>query len=98
MVSLKLKLLFFLLYLLSSVYIFIKFINSLPKSQLNKVGYINKTGYTNKINYADGISYIGKIGHRVSEVKVKISVVVYKVEFLVILILVLVLAKLFLRR
>ena len=48
MVSLKLKLLFFLLYLLSSIYIFIKFVNSLLKPWLNKVGYINKTGY--KIN------------------------------------------------
>ena len=34
-----------MLYLLSSIYIFIKFINSLLKPWLNKVGYINKTSY-----------------------------------------------------
>jgi membrane associated rhomboid family serine protease len=92
MVSLKLKLLSFLLYLLSSVYIFIKFVNSLPKP------WLNKTGYTNKIGYTDGIGWIGYISYRVSKVKVRVSVVVYKVEFLVVLILVLALAKLFLRR
>jgi hypothetical protein len=75
MVSLKLKLLSSLLYLLSSIYIFIKFINSLPKPWLDKMGYINKMGCANRIGY------IGYIGYRVSEVKVRVSVVVYKVEF-----------------
>ena len=100
-VSLKSKLSSFLLYLMSSIYIFIKFINSLPKPQLNKVGYINKIGYTNKvgytneigytnkIDYTDRVGYIGKVGYRISKVKVKV---------LVVLVLVLVLAKLFLRR
>ena len=86
MVSLKLKLLSSPLYLLSSVYIFIRFINSLLKPQLNKAGYINKIGYTNKV------------GYRVNKVKVGVSIVVYKIRFLVVLILVLALAKLFLRR
>ena len=31
--------------MLSSIYIFIKFINSLLKPWLNKIGYINKMGY-----------------------------------------------------
>ena len=74
MVSLKLKLLFFLLYLLSSIYIFIKFVNSLLKPWLNKVGYINK------------------IGCKISEVKVGVLIIVYKIRFLVVL------AKLFLKR
>jgi hypothetical protein len=51
------------------MYIFMKFINSLPKPWLNKVGYINKIGYTNKIGC------IGKIGYKVSEVKVGVLVV-----------------------
>ena len=92
MVSLKLKLLSSLLYLLSSVYIFARFISSLPKPWLNEVGYINKVGY------ADKIGCIGKIGYRVSEVKVRVLIVVYKIKFLVVLVLVLALAKLFLRR
>ena len=81
-VSLKLKLLSSLLYLLSSIYIFAKFINSLLKPWLDKVGYTNKVGY------------------RVSKVKVRVLMVVYRVRFSVILVLVLVLvlAKLFLRR
>ena len=86
MVSLKLKLLSSLLYLLSSVYIFARFINSLPKPWLNKVGYINGIGYTNKV------------GCRVSEVKVGVLKVVCGVRFLIVLVLVLVLVKLFLRR
>ena len=96
MVSLKLKLLSFLLYLLSSIYIFVMFINSLLKLQLNKVGYINKISYTNKIGYTNRIGCIGKIGYRVSKVKVRVLIVVYKVKFSVVL--VLVLAKLFLKR
>jgi len=47
-------------------------------------------GYTNKVGC------IGKIGYRVSEVKVRVLIVVYKIKFSVVL--VLVLAKLFLRR
>ena len=86
MVSLKLKLSSSPLYLLSSVYIFARFVNSLPKPWLNKVGYINRIGYTNKV------------GYRVSEVKVGVLVVVHRVGFLVVLVLVLVLVKLFLRR
>ena len=86
MVSLKLKLLSFLLYLLSSVYIFARFVNSLPKPWLDEVGCINRIGYTNKVSY------------RVGEVKVRVLVVVYGVGFLVVLVLVLVLVKLFLRR
>jgi len=92
MVSLKLKLLSSPLYLLSSVYIFIRFINSLLKPWLNKAGCINKIGCTNKVGY------IGKIGYRISKVKVRVLIVVYKIRFLVILVLVLALAKLFLRR
>jgi len=91
-VSLKLKLSSSLLYLLSSKYIFTRFINSLPKPWLNKAGYINKMDYTNKVGY------IGKVGYRVSEVKVRVLIVVYKIRFLVVLVLVLALAKLFLRR
>jgi hypothetical protein len=78
--------------LLSSVYIFIRFINSFPKPWLDKTGYINKMGCT------DGIGYIGYISCRVSKVKVRVLVVVYKVKFSVVLVLVLVLAKLFLKR
>jgi hypothetical protein len=92
MVSLKLKLLSSLLYLLSSVYIFIKFVNSLPKP------WLNKTGCTNEIGCTNGIGCIGCIGYKVSEVKVGVSIVVREVEFLVILVLVLALAKLFLKR
>jgi hypothetical protein len=62
------------------------------------VGYINKTGYTNEMNYTDRIGYIGKVGYRVSEVKIRVSVVVHEVKFLVVLVLVLALAKLFLKR
>ena len=86
MVSLKSKLLSSPLYLLSSMYIFVRFVNSLPKPQLNKVGYINGIGCTNKV------------GYRVNKVKVRVSVVVYGVGFSVVLVLVLVLVKLFLRR
>ena len=88
----KLKLLSSLLYLLSSVYIFIRFVNSLPKPWLNKAGYINEMGCTNKV------SCIGKVGYRVGEVKVGVLMVVSKIRFLVVLVLVLALAKLFLRR
>jgi hypothetical protein len=98
MVSLKLKLLSSLLYLLSSIYIFVRFVNSLPKPWLNKVGYINKTDCTDEMSYVNGIGYIGKVGCGVGEIKVRVSVVVYKVKFSVVLILVLVLAKLFLKR
>jgi len=49
-------------------------------------------GYTNKVGY------IGKVGYRVSKVKVGGLIVVYKIRFSVVLILVLALAKLFLRR
>ena len=86
MVSLKLKLLSSPLYLLSSMYIFTRFINSLLKPWLDKVGYINGIGYTNKV------------GYRVSEVEVGVLVVVRGVRFSVVLVLVLVLVKLFLRR
>ena len=65
---------------MSSIYIFVRFINSLPKPWLNKVGYINKTSCG------------------VSEVKVKVSIVVRKIGFLVVLVLVLALAKSFLKR
>ena len=95
-VSLKLKLLSSPLYLLSSVYIFTMFINSLPKPQLNKVGCINEMGYTNKMGCIDGIGYVEKIGCGVGEVEVRVLVVVCKVRILVVL--VLALAKLFLRR
>jgi len=50
------------------------------------MGCINKVGY------------IGKVGYRVSRVKVRVLIVVYKIRFLVVLVLVLALAKLFLRR
>ena len=73
MVSLKLKLLSSLLYLLSSVYIFARFVNSLPKPWLDEVGYINRIGYTNKV------------GYRVSKVKVRVLIVVRGVRFLVVL-------------
>jgi len=49
-------------------------------------------GCTNKVGC------VGKVGYRVSKVKVGVLIVVYKIRFLVILILVLVLAKLFLKR
>ena len=49
-------------------------------------------GHTNRIGY------IGKVGYRVSEVKVRVLIVVHKIGFLVVLVLILVLAKLFLRR
>jgi len=49
-------------------------------------------GCTNKVGY------IGKMGYRVSEVKVRVSMVVYKIRFSVVLVLVLALIKLFLRR
>ena len=78
------------MYLLSSIYIFIKCVNSLLKPWLNKVGYINKMGYIN------GIDYTNKIGCGVSKVKVRVLVIVYQVKFLVVL--VPVLAKLFLKR
>ena len=84
--SLKLKLLFSPLYLLSSIYIFVKFVNSLPKPWLDKVGYINRIGCTNEV------------GYRVGEVKVRVLVVVCGIKFLVVLVLVLMLVKLFLRR
>ena len=71
MVSLKSKLLSSLLYLLSSVYIFARFINSLPKPQLNKVDYINKVGCTDKMGY---------IGYRVGEVKIRVSVILILVK------------------
>ena len=50
------------------------------------------------MGYADKIGYIGKIGYRVSKVKVRVLIVVRKIGFSVVLILVLALAKLFLRR
>ena len=53
-----------------------RFINSLLKPWLDRVGYINKVGYTNKM---------GCISYRISEVKVKVLVV-------------LILVKLFLKR
>jgi len=68
------------------MYIFIRFINSLPKPWLNEVGCVN------------GMGYINKVGCRVSEVKVGVLMVVCGVRFSVILMLVLMLAKLFLRR
>ena len=68
------------------MYIFVRFVNSLLKPWLDKVGYINEMGCTNKMGYG------------VSEVKVRVLIVVYKIGFLVVLVLVLVLAKLFLRR
>ena len=86
MVSLKSKLLSSPLYLLSSVYIFIRFVNSLPKPWLDKVGCINGIGCTDEV------------GCRVSEVEVGVLVVVCRVGFSVVLVLVLVLVKLFLRR
>ena len=66
MVNLKLKLLFSLLYLLSFIYIFVRFINFLLKPWLNKVDYINKVGYTNKMGY---------IGCGVGKIKVRVLVV-----------------------
>ena len=60
------------------------------------MGYINEMGYTNRVGCTDGIGYVEKIGCGVSEVKVRVSMVVCKVRFLVVL--VLALAKLFLRR
>ena len=65
MVSLKLKLLSSLLYLLSSIYIFMRFVNSLPKPQFNKVGYINEIGYR-----------VGKVKVRVLMVVYKIRFLV----------------------
>ena len=62
------------------------------------MGYINEIGYTNKMGYTNRIDYIGKIGYRIGEVEIGISVVIYKVGFLVILVLVLALAKLFLKK
>ena len=48
--------------------------------------------------WLDEVGYINKVGYRVSEVKVRVLIVVHGVRFLVVLVLVLVLAKLFLRR
>jgi hypothetical protein len=76
----------------------VRFINSLLKPWLNKVGYINEIGCTDEMSYANRIGCIGKVGYRVSEAEVGVLVVVHEVKFLVVLILVLVLAKLFLRR
>jgi len=76
-----------LLYLLSSIYIFARFINSLLKPLLNEAGYINKIGYTNKVGC------IGKVGCRVSKVKVRVLMVVRKIRFSVVLVLVIVLGS-----
>ena len=96
-VSLKLKLLFSPLYLLSSVYIFIRFINSLPKPwfqfYLDSPIIIIDWLIGGWFCCADKIGYIGSIVSRVGfvagEVKIRVSVV---------LVLVLIPAKLFLRR
>ena len=104
MVSLKLKLSFSPLYLLSSMYIFTRFINSLPKPWLGKMGCINKIGcvdemgYINKIDCINRIGCVGKMGYRVSEVEVGVLIVIRKIGFLVVLVLILILAKLFLKR
>ena len=95
-VSLKLKLLFSLLYLLSLVYIFVRFINSLlnPWFQfcLNGLIVVNKLirdwfCYINKIGCIGGI--MNKVGFIANKVKIRVIIV---------LVLVLVLAKLFLNR
>ena len=92
MVSLKLKLSFSLLYLLSSVYIFIRFINSLLNpwfwfclnSPIFTSGLIKDWFYyINKVGCTGGI--INKVVFIGSKVKVRVLVV-------------LVLAKLFLKR
>ena len=67
MVSLKLKLSSSPLYLLSSIYIFIKFVNSLPKPWLNEVGCINEIGYINGI--------VSKIGFMAGKVKIRVLMV-----------------------
>ena len=111
-VSLKLKLSSSPLYLLSSVYIFVRFVNSLLKPQLQfyldgsitisrliqgQFYYINKIGYTGEIGCVGSI--IGRIGF-VGGIISRVGFIVGKVEIgvLMVLVLVLVLAKLFLRR
>ena len=111
MVSLKLKLLSSPLYLLSSTYIFTRFISSLLKPQLcpdrsvivsrliqGWFYYINKVGCSNKINCTNRMGCANKVGYIISNTKIGVLIVVYKVGFLVVVVLVLILAKLFLRR
>ena len=99
MVSLKLKLLSSLLYLFSSVYIFIKFINFLLNPQfqfyLNSPIIINRLiggqfYCTNKVGYIGSI--ISRVKFTGSKAKIGVLVIDYKVEFLIVLV------KLFLRR
>ena len=96
MVSLKLKLLSSLLYLLSSVYIFIKFINSLPNPWLQF--YLDGFIIVNRL-VGGWFYYTNKVGH-VSSIINRTEFIASKVEIgvVMVLILVLVLKKLFLRR
>jgi len=64
----------------------------------SEMGCASEMGRINEMDYTDGIGCVGKMGYRVSEVKVGVSMVVYKIGFLIILVLVLALAKLFLKR
>ena len=73
-VSLKLKLSSSPLYLLSFIYIFIRFVNSLPRPWLNKVGCINKTGCR-----------VGEVKVGVSMVLVLVSVLIILVLVLMLL-------------
>ena len=92
MVSLKLKLIFSLLYLLSFIYIFTKFINSLLN--LWFWFYLNSFIFTSRLIkdqffYTDKVGYINSIVSKAGFIGSKV-----KVEVLVVL----VLAKLFLKR
>jgi len=89
MVSLKSKLLSSLLYLLFSMYIFVRFVSSLLKPWFNEVGCVNEVGCTNEVGC------VGKMGCGVGFVANKVEI---RVSMVLVLVLILVLAKLFLRR
>ena len=96
MVSLKSKLLSSPLYLLSSIYIFARFINSLLNPQFQF--YLDSPIIINRLVggqfcCADKISYIGGIISRVEFIASKV-----KIGVAIVLVLVLILVKLFLRR
>ena len=96
MVSLKLKLLFFLLYLLSSIYIFIRFISSLLNPQfwfcLDSFIVVNRLLKT-QFYYTNKMDCTGSIINKVEFVGDKV-----KIKVIIVLVLVLILVKLFLRR